>query len=84
MHNLTASIRFESERAWEDFAQDDDEKTVEQIFRDKNVTIRKPISATHHTPPVLEVTLEAEDDVEAEDIQRAKYPDGVLVHVEED
>lgn len=23
----TASIRFESERAWEDFAQDDDEKT---------------------------------------------------------
>ncbi|GAB1212580.1 hypothetical protein ATERTT37_001719 [Aspergillus terreus] len=57
---------------------------VEEIFRGKDVTIMKPISATRHTPPVLEVTLEAADDVEAEDIQRAKYPDGVLVHVEED
>ncbi|KAL4898335.1 hypothetical protein BDV59DRAFT_197261 [Aspergillus ambiguus] len=84
MHLLTASIRFESEQAWENFGQGNDEKAVEAMFSDKGVSVQKPISISHRTPPVIEATLEADDDMEAEDIQLSEYPEGLLVHVEDD
>ncbi|RHZ65385.1 hypothetical protein CDV55_107728 [Aspergillus turcosus] len=84
MTKKTATIRFESLKAWEDFSKEDDETAVEKMFIDKGVTVKKPISSTHHTPPVHQVSLEAADDLEAEDLQKSKFPDGVLVHVEED
>lgn len=76
MTKKTATIRFESLKAWEDFSKDDDETAwvvsytcgerngisiadftirVEKMFIDKGVTVKKPISSTHHTPPVHQV-----------------------------
>ncbi|KAI9923769.1 hypothetical protein ASPWEDRAFT_45703 [Aspergillus wentii DTO 134E9] len=84
MHFMSASVRFASVEDWEDFSKDNDEKALEQMFTGKGATIQKPINSTHGMPPIHNMTLEAPDDMEAEDLQRSKFPEGVLVHIEED
>ncbi|KAI9926533.1 hypothetical protein ASPWEDRAFT_187295 [Aspergillus wentii DTO 134E9] len=83
MHYMSASVRYASVEAWENFGKGHDEEEVAKAFAMKGAIVQQPISSTHGMPPIHNVSLEAPDNVEAEDLEASDFPEGVLVHVEE-